>query len=231
MNDKQFSITIINEKNKLHKSLSISFLKFKIILFFLLTTIVLSIITIVDWYSLDTRQEQLNIIYKKENKIISLINAIKEGGVINDSTLQELIILEDYDQMNKFLPISKPAEGIITKGINSNGSHNGVDIAAIYKSDVQAIQRGIVVLADKINELGNTVIISHHENFFSLYAHLDKINVNKRQVVEKKQNIGTVGKANNNEGPHLHFEIWHNNVIIDPRNLIEEYKEKDVSVE
>ena len=62
MNDKQFSITIINEKNKLHKSLSISFLKFKIILFFLLTTIVLSIITIVDWYSLDTRQEQLNII-------------------------------------------------------------------------------------------------------------------------------------------------------------------------
>ena len=170
------------------------------------------------------------MIYTKENKIISLINTIKESGAINDSTLQELIILEDYDQMNKFLPISKPAEGIITQGINSNNSHNGIDIAAIYKSDVQAIQRGIVVLADKINELGNTVIISHHENFFSLYAHLDKINVNKRQVVEKKQNIGTVGKANNNEGPHLHFEIWHNNVIIDPRNLIEEYKEKDVSI-
>ena len=46
MNDKQFSITIINEKNNLHKSLSISFLKFKIIVFFVLTTIVLSIITI-----------------------------------------------------------------------------------------------------------------------------------------------------------------------------------------
>ena len=231
MNDKQFSITIINEKNKLHKSLSISFLNFKIILFFLLTTIVLSIITILDWYNLETRQSQLNKIYNKENKIISLINTIKESGVINDSTLQEFSILEDYDQINRFLPISKPAEGIITKGINSNNSHNGIDIAAIYKSEVQAIQKGIVVIADKINELGNTVIISHHENFFSLYAHLDKINVNKRQVVEKKQNIGTVGKANNNEGPHLHFEIWHNNVIIDPRNLIEEYKEKDVSIE
>ena len=231
MNDKQFSITIINEKNKLHKSLSISFLKFKIILLFLLTSIVLSIITIVDWYIVDTKQDQLNMIYKKENKIISLINVIKESGVINDSALQELSVLEDYEQMNRFLPISKPAEGIITQGINSSNAHNGIDIAAIFKSDVQAIQKGIVVLADKINELGNTVIISHHENFFSLYAHLDKINVNKRQVVEKKQNIGTVGKANNNEGPHLHFEIWHNNVIIDPRNLIEEYKEKDVSIE
>ena len=231
MNDKQFSITIINEKNKLHKSLSISFLKFKIILLFLLTSIVLSIITIVDWYIVDTKQDQLNMIYKKENKIISLINVIKESGVINDSALQELSVLEDYEQMNRFLPISKPAEGIITQGINSSNAHNGIDIAAIFKSDVQAIQKGIVVLADKINELGNTVIISHHENFFSLYAHLDKINVDKRQVVEKKQNIGTVGKANNNEGPHLHFEIWHNNVIIDPRNLIEEYKEKDVSIE
>ena len=231
MNDNKFSITIINEKNKLHKSLSISFLKFKFVMFFVLTTTILSIITILDWYNEETIQDQLNMIYKKENKIVSLINAIKENGTINDSVLQEFSVLEDYEQINRFLPISKPAEGIITRGINSASSHNGVDIAAIYKSEVQAVQKGIVVLADKINELGNTVIISHHENFFSLYAHLDKINVNKRQVVEKQQNIGTVGKANNNEGPHLHFEIWHNNVIIDPRNLIEEYKEKDVSIE
>ena len=42
--------------------------------------------------------------------------------------------------------------------------------------------------------------------------------------------IGHVGKSENDKGPHLHFEIWHNNLIIDPRNLIEEYKEKDVSV-
>ena len=231
MNDKQFSITIINEKNNLHKSLSISFLKFKIVVFFVLTTTVLSIITIIDWYNKETIQNQLDMIYKKENKVLSLINAMKENGVVNDSVLQKFSILEDYEQINRFLPISKPVEGIITRGINSKISHNGVDIAAVYKSDVRAVQKGIVVLADKINELGNTVIISHHENFFSLYAHLDKINVNKRQVVEKKQNIGTIGKANNNEGPHLHFEIWHNNVIIDPRNLIEEYKEKDVSIE
>tara|TARA_B100000401_G_C52773872_1_gene704651 strand:- start:2 stop:697 length:696 start_codon:yes stop_codon:yes gene_type:complete len=231
MNDKQFSITIINEKNNLHKSLSISFLKFKIVVFFVLTTTVLSIITIIDWYNKETIQNQLDMIYKKENKVLSLINAMKENGVVNDSVLQKFNILEDYEQINRFLPISKPVEGIITRGINSTISHNGVDIAAVYKSDVRAVQKGIVVLADKINELGNTVIISHHENFFSLYAHLDKINVNKRQVVEKKQNIGTIGKANNNEGPHLHFEIWHNNVIIDPRNLIEEYKEKDVSIE
>ena len=42
--------------------------------------------------------------------------------------------------------------------------------------------------------------------------------------------IGLVGQANNEEGPHLHFEIWHNNLIIDPRNLIKDYKINDVSI-
>ena len=51
-----------------------------------------------------------------------------------------------------------------------------------------------------------------------------------REFVEKNQIIGRVGKSENDEGPHLHFEIWHNNLIIDPRNLIKEYKEKDVSI-
>ena len=119
---------------------------------------------------------------------------MKENGVVNDSVLQKFSILEDYEQIDRFLPISKPVEGIVTRGINSTISHNGVDIAAVYKSDVQAVQKGIVVLADKINELGNTVIISHHENFFSLYAHLDKINVNKRQVVEKNKILGLLAR-------------------------------------
>ena len=39
-----------------------------------------------------------------------------------------------------------------------------------------------------------------------------------------------VGNSENGEGPHLHFEIWNNNVIIDPRNLIKEYKTNDVSI-
>ena len=40
--------------------------------------------------------------------------------------------------------------------------------------------------------------------------------------------VGDTGESN---GPHLHFEMWKNHVIIDPRNLIKEYKEKDVSIE
>ena len=40
-----------------------------------------------------------------------------------------------------------------------------------------------------------------------------------------------VGQTGNSNGPHLHFEIWKNNHILDPRDFIKEYKLKDVSIE
>ena len=52
-----------------------------------------------------------------------------------------------------------------------------------------------------------------------------------RDYVKSKQVIGTIGESGNSNGPHLHFEIWQNSNIIDPRSLIKEYKENDVSIE
>ena len=152
--------------------------------------------------------------------------------MISDSLLYQFDLLDDYHNLNNFLPISKPVDGIITRGIiqNKKNPHNGVDIAAIFKSNVMATQKGLVVFSDKIDYLGNTIIIAHPNNYYSLYAHMNIRLVSNREFVEKNQVIGHVGKSKNEEGPHLHFEIWHNNLIIDPRNLIEEYKIKDVSI-
>ena len=49
--------------------------------------------------------------------------------------------------------------------------------------------------------------------------------------LKNNQMIGYVGKSGESDGPHLHFEIWKNHIIIDPRTLIKEYKINDVSIE
>ena len=48
--------------------------------------------------------------------------------------------------------------------------------------------------------------------------------------IEKGQIIALIGETGNSNGPHLHFEIWKNNQVLDPREIIPEYKKKDVSI-
>ena len=128
--------------------------------------------------------------------------------------------------------IIAPVNGIVTQGIitNNKSPHHGLDIATTFKTPIKCIQDGIVIFSKKLEILGNTVIIAHHNNYYSLYGHMFSSQVKERELVLQNEVIGLVGKGKNEEGPHLHFEIWHNNLIIDPRNLIKEYKIKDVSI-
>lgn len=232
MNNKKISFITINEKTKNTNTFSLSFLSIKIISILIISFILFNITLLIKAFNKSPYQSELSEIYITENKIQSLLDLLIDKGLASDSLLSEFNLLDKYNNLNDFLPIAKPVEGIITRGIitNKNSNHHGLDIAAVFKSDVMATQRGVIIMSNYVNHLGNTIIIAHPNNYYSLYAHLDKKLVSKYDFVEKSQVIGHVGKADNDEGPHLHFEIWHNNLIIDPRNLIEEYKEKDVSI-
>ena len=232
MDNKKISFIIINEQTKKTNAFSLSFLYIKIIKILAISLIIVSSYFLIKNFNKSPYQSQMSAIYITENKIKSLLDLLINQGLASDSLLLEFNLLDDYSNLNNFLPIAKPVKGIITRGIinDKNNNHRGLDIAAVFKSDVMATQRGTVIMSNYVNHLGNTIIIAHPNNYYSLYAHLDKKLVSKYDLVEKSQIIGHVGKADNDEGPHLHFEIWHNNLIIDPRNLIEEYKEKDVSI-
>ena len=54
--------------------------------------------------------------------------------------------------------------------------------------------------------------------------------VHSGEKVSKNQVISYVGETGNSKGPHLHYEIWKNNQILDPREIVLEYKKKDVSI-
>mgnify|MGYP003330290626 CR=1 FL=1 len=63
---------------------------------------------------------------------------------------------------------------------------------------------------------GNLILIKHHNNKTSAYAHLDKINVKKGESVNKGQIIALVGNSGKVSIPQLHFEIRDKDGPLDP---------------
>jgi len=96
-------------------------------------------------------------------------------------------------------------------------AHKALDVINTPKSVVWAPQDGIVVLKERYDASGNTVVIDHGCGVLSLFFHLDdfaKVNVGDK--VAKGNPIGTLGKTGYATGYHLHWEMRVQNVAIDP---------------
>ncbi len=123
-----------------------------------------------------------------------------------------------------------PVNGYVTRGLNVDNKHFGIDIAAKYRDNITSPGDGKVIFSGENTDLGNTIIISHSSGFVSVFAHNDTNFVISGSIVEKGDVIALVGESGNSKGPHLHFEIWKNNIVLDPREIIPIYKKRDVSI-
>jgi len=124
-----------------------------------------------------------------------------------------------------------PIDGYSTGGLDIIKNHNGIDIVSKKGDLIKCAEDGMVIFSGYNGDLGNTVIVSHPFNYFTIYSHCDSIFVKQRDLVLKGEHIATLGNTGKTTGPHLHFEIWNNDTIIDPRNVIIKYGELDVSTE
>ena len=84
--------------------------------------------------------------------------------------------------------------------------HQGTDIAAPEGTPVKAASNGIIRLSGgNYFYSGNTVVIDHGHQLFTIYAHLKKVSVKAGDYVRQGQVIGEVGKTGRVTGPHLHW--------------------------
>jgi len=94
--------------------------------------------------------------------------------------------------------------------------HSGIDFAAAIGTPVLAVEAGQIVLAADRIISGNSVVIEHLPGVYSIYFHLDKLDVEQGNRVQAGQQIGTVGMTGLATGPHLHYEVRVNGVAVDP---------------
>lgn len=87
--------------------------------------------------------------------------------------------------------------------------HEGIDIASPYGTPVYAAYGGSIAYMEKLElewSYGWHVVIDHG-NFYTLYAHLSRIDVEVGDGIGQGDIIGRVGNTGRTTGPHLHFEV------------------------
>lgn len=98
---------------------------------------------------------------------------------------------------------------------------NGIGIGTDLGTPVKAVEGGRVALVQRLSTYGLTVILEHGGGYYSVYSQLGTAGVQVGQAVEKSAVIGTVGGANTDYGPHLHFEIrGENQIALDPADWL-----------
>jgi murein DD-endopeptidase MepM/ murein hydrolase activator NlpD len=83
-------------------------------------------------------------------------------------------------------------------------------------TSIYATAAGIVTIARSSESLGNYVSISHGNGYLTRFGHMEKFIVKEGQLVERGQIIGYMGNTGRSTGSHVHYEVWKNNVPINP---------------
>ena len=123
-------------------------------------------------------------------------------------------------QLNEF-HFFPPVGGYVTDEYDPQKEHYGIDIAAPTDAPVKATLDGTVVSAGWNSETGYVITIQHKDNIISIYKHNAKIFKNVGNFVKAGDVIATVGNTGElSTGPHLHFEIWHNGVSLNPKDYV-----------
>ncbi len=103
--------------------------------------------------------------------------------------------------------------------------HMALDITSPVGTPIVAGQNGRVIKASSgtwDGGYGTSVVIDNGGGYSSNYAHLSSLNVGVGdEVAAGKTVIGWVGLTGRTTGPHLHFEIMRDGVLVNPLSYLQ----------
>lgn len=98
--------------------------------------------------------------------------------------------------------------------------HEGIDLAAPEGEPIHAVAAGVVTWAGPRYGFGNIVMINDGQGYTTYYAHCEKVLVKVGQVVRRGELIALVGSTGMSTGPHVHFEVVHDNRPVNPAPFV-----------
>lgn len=119
------------------------------------------------------------------------------------------------------LPLTKPIDGLVTRDFSFETGHLGIDISGKEGSVIFSSAPGTIIFADWSYDYGNMTIIAHANGFRTVYKHNQRILKTAGETVRRGEPIALLGNTGKEStGPHLHFELWKDEIAIDPKDYL-----------
>jgi len=124
------------------------------------------------------------------------------------------------------LQMTWPASGTLTARFGEwRGSHRhrGIDIGMLRTLRLRAVTAGVVKKTGYVagyDGYGKVVLLDLPGPYTALYAHLSSVRVKAGQRVRKGQRLGLAGCTGSCSGTHLHFEVKHRGVAVNPLRFL-----------
>jgi len=133
--------------------------------------------------------------------------------------------MKDNKQLFEAIPAIKPCNGTLVE--NSFGMrmhpilrimkmHEGVDIVTDMGTPVFATGKGTVDFVGIKGGYGLCLEINHGFGYTTMYGHLSFVEVTPGQKINRGMEIAKSGNSGLSSGPHLHYEVSHNGVKLNP---------------
>lgn len=133
------------------------------------------------------------------------------------SVLDDSEINRNLHEMHFFTPL----KGHVTRSFSPTDGHFGIDLVAAPDEVVKAALDGTVTMSTWTLETGYVIQIQHDHELMTAYKHNATLFKSVGQKVSAGDAIAIVGNSGElTTGPHLHFELWHDRVPLDPADYI-----------
>lgn len=115
-----------------------------------------------------------------------------------------------------------PLRGMITQKFDARTNHLAVDVVGRSHARISSVLGGTVIFAGWTMDTGHSIYIQHENNLVSAYKHNAELLKEVGEKVKTGEVIAIMGNTGElTTGPHLHFELWHNGIALDPETYID----------
>jgi len=131
--------------------------------------------------------------------------------------VRKKVLAKELKNIHYFTPI----KGLITSDFNPAKEHYGIDIVATEDEPVKSVLDGTIIFSSWTLETGYIIAIQHANDMFSFYKHNSVLLKKVGSFVKAGEVIAIIGSSGElTTGPHLHFELWHKGIAVNPKELM-----------